>query len=381
MRTFRPRAAVGAVLAALGVASTLTLAPAQPAAAAPPALPHPDSHGVTTTDGVLKHPLGEHARLWDAEMTTAAIMTPRGTTTPANVSIPVKVRFLLPAGYDPDRAQPYDVLYLLHGGADMWHAWSSKGDVVDTLTAGDFDFPGIVVMPEAGRSGWYSDWAGKTDGNFAPQWETFHIEQLVPWVDDNFNTSGTRSGRIIAGLSMGGYGALRYAGRHPELFSAVGAFSAGTDIDEPGARYRLSESMWQCGACVAWTGLLDGKFRVNKPSSYPGTQEQYRLEALFGPTSGWPEQNPYDLADVYNAYDGRMGVYVGGTNTSDSGEVEIRGWNDKFHAALSAASDGGVEHRWCAGTGGHNWDSWPGYLTDFIDYVYLGQEPACPNQP
>ena len=89
-------------------------------------------------------------------------------------------------------------------------------------------FDGIVVMPAGGRAGWYSDWPGRTDGNFAPLWETFHVHQLVPWVDANFNTSGTRSGRAVAGLSMGGYGALRYAGRHPHLFSAVGAFSAGT---------------------------------------------------------------------------------------------------------------------------------------------------------
>jgi S-formylglutathione hydrolase FrmB len=385
MRKSRLTAPFGAALAALGVLSTLTLAPAAPAAAAdPPALPNPNTYGITTTDGVLKHPFGEDARIWDAQMTTAAIMVPRGDTTPDNVSIPVKVRFLLPEGYDPNRAQPYDVLYLLHGGADTWDAWSSKGDVVATLAAGDYHFPGIVVMPEAGRSGWYTDWPGHTDGNFAPQWETFHINQLVPWVDANFNTSGTREGRIIAGLSMGGYGALRYAGRHPDLFSAVGAFSAGTDINEPGAKVRLSNSMWQCGACVAWTGLLDGHFRVNDPTPDQTADDphmQYRLETLFGPTSAWPAQNPYDMVDTYNAYDGKMGVYVGGVDGADAGEVEILGWNDSFHTALTNASDGGVQHRWCRGNGGHNWDSWPSYLTDFIDYVYLGQDGTCPNEP
>src|SRR5690606_13533030 len=208
---------------------------------------------ITTVGGKLTRPLLQRRGIWDAEMRTDAIMVPRGPTTPADVSIPVKVRFFIPDDYDPDRAEPYDVLYLLHGGAGTWEDWSTSGRLVDTLAQAEHRFEGIVVMPEGGRSGWYTDWPGRTDGNFAPQWETFHIDQLVPWVDANFNTSGTREGRIIAGLSMGGYGALRYAARHPDLFSAVGAFSAGTDMTEPGAQAIISDSMWQCGACVAWT--------------------------------------------------------------------------------------------------------------------------------
>jgi S-formylglutathione hydrolase FrmB len=80
------------------------------------------------------------------------------------------------------------------------------------------------------QAGWYSDWKGETDGHFAPQWETYHITQLVPFIDANFNTIKNRSGRAIAGASMGGFGALKYAGRFPGVFSAVGSFSGGTDL-------------------------------------------------------------------------------------------------------------------------------------------------------
>src|SRR5690606_6712648 len=243
MRRHRPRTGLATVLGLLVAATTLVAAPGEPAGAAPPTLPAPNSHGLTVVSGPTAVP--GKPNQYDITVRTAAVFTPRGTpTTPSDVSVPVKVRVLLPAGYDPDRAQPYDVLYLLHGGGGTYADWSTWGDVAGNLPG----FDGIVVMPEGGRAGWYSDWPGRTAGNFAPLWETFHVHQLVPWVDANFNTSGTRSGRAVAGLSMGGYGALRYAGRHPHLFSAVGAFSAGTDINPPGARKIISDSMWQAGA-------------------------------------------------------------------------------------------------------------------------------------
>ena len=52
-------------------------------------------------------------------------------------------------------------------------------------------------------------------------WETFHIDQIVPWVDANLRTIRSRAGRAIAGLSQGGFGALSYAARHPDLFTSV----------------------------------------------------------------------------------------------------------------------------------------------------------------
>jgi S-formylglutathione hydrolase FrmB len=384
MRTSRLKASLRAAVAVLGVASTLTLAPADPVDAAvnPPALPNPNSHGITVTGGALTHPWLMDDRLFDAEMTTAAIMEPRGVTTPTNVSLPVKVRFLLPAGYDPNRPEPYDVLYLLHGGGDTFSAWSDylKGNLVNTLAGTGFN--GIVVMPEAGHSGWYLDWAGKTDGNFAPQWETFHIDQLLPWVDDNFNTSGTRDGRAVAGLSMGGFGALRYAASHDDLFSAVGAFSPGTDIRLDWARERLSQSMVACGACVDYHGVDDGHFRVNRPSTYPGTEEQYRLEALLGPEVTWQYQNPVQKAEAggYAAYSGRMAVYTGGLapDAQGPGDTDIGLATQRFHEAL-----GQLNHRYCGGSGSHNWDAWKQYLPDFIHYAY-NNRPAdyvCPTPP
>src|SRR6266480_1971583 len=75
-------------------------------------------------------------------------------------------------------------------------------------------FPLVIVMPDGGHdaeAGWYSDWA---DGS--RQWETFHMRTLVRYVDHHFRVL-RRGHRAVAGLSMGGFGAMSYAARHRGL--------------------------------------------------------------------------------------------------------------------------------------------------------------------
>src|SRR5204862_3178830 len=90
-------------------------------------------------------------------------------------------------------------------------------------------------MPDAGQYGNYTDWYN--DGAFGqPMWETFHIRQLVPWIDAHYPTIGRRSGRATAGLSMGGNGAMVYAARHPGLFVSASSFSGAVDTNSPGVQ-------------------------------------------------------------------------------------------------------------------------------------------------
>jgi esterase/lipase superfamily enzyme len=66
------------------------------------------------------------------------------------------------------------------------------------------------------------------------RWETFHVDQLIPWVDRNLRTIRARSGRAIAGLSQGGFCSMSYPARHPDLFSVALAYSGAPDIaDDP----------------------------------------------------------------------------------------------------------------------------------------------------
>src|SRR2546423_483341 len=137
-----------------------------------------------------------------------------------------KVRVLLPDHYDPSGRTRYPVLYLLHGALDDYRAWTDKGDAA-AITAG---LPLIVVMPDGGSEGNYVDWYNFGAGG-PPRWETYHIGQLIPWIDGHFPTVAARSGRAVAGLSMGGNGALAYAALHPDLFSAAASFSGAVDTN------------------------------------------------------------------------------------------------------------------------------------------------------
>jgi S-formylglutathione hydrolase FrmB len=128
----------------------------------------------------------------------------------------VTVRLILPAGFGSDPAARYPVLYLLHGAGDSSSGWDSSTDV-RSLVAGA---PVLVVMPEGGPAGFYSDW------RTGPKWETFHLVELWRLLKEHYQASDVRA---IAGLSMGGLGALDYAARHPGTFRAAASFSGVTD--------------------------------------------------------------------------------------------------------------------------------------------------------
>jgi S-formylglutathione hydrolase FrmB len=143
----------------------------------------------------------------------------------------VRLRVLLPTGYDPSASTRYPVLYLFHGTSGGPDDWIDDG-AAEATTAG---LPLIVVLPDAGfyddGGGWFTNWVDTTTALGPSQWETFHVGQLVPWVDANLDTVADRSGRAIAGLSQGGFGAASYAARHPDTFGAFGTFSGAPEID------------------------------------------------------------------------------------------------------------------------------------------------------
>jgi len=158
----------------------------------------------------------------DARMTDYAFRTP---ALPGEVHI----RVMLPASAAADPRRRYPVLYLLHGSDGDWRAWTDQGHA-ERLTEG---FDAIVVMPDGGAEGWYTDWAPSSSGDSRGAWERFHLGELVPWVDAHLPTIAQRSARAVAGLSMGGFGALSYAARRPDLFVAAASFSGAVDLGTP----------------------------------------------------------------------------------------------------------------------------------------------------
>jgi S-formylglutathione hydrolase FrmB len=146
---------------------------------------------------------------------------------------PVHYCVYLPASYDAGRTKKpperFPVLYFLHGLGDNEQTLFNSGGwtLVDELRqqhkVGDF----LMVAPEGGRSFYINS----ADGS--ARYSDFFLEEFIPAIESKFRTSGGRRNRAIGGISMGGYGALRFAFSHPEMFSAVSAQSAALITESP----------------------------------------------------------------------------------------------------------------------------------------------------
>jgi putative tributyrin esterase len=131
----------------------------------------------------------------------------------------MKYDIVLPPDY-ADSDKRYPVLYLLHGYMQNYTVWGRNlGAAFYAREIGDL----IVVMPDAGNS-WYINYAKSADGQ-KNNWEDHIINDVIGNVDANFRTIARREGRAIGGLSMGGFGALTLALRHPDKFVSVSSTS------------------------------------------------------------------------------------------------------------------------------------------------------------
>lgn len=127
----------------------------------------------------------------------------------------------LPEGYDTS-LRTYPVLYLLHGAGDNHAAWEQFGEVTaiaDRSIACGEATPMIIVMPDA-HEGYFNELCDSWHG------EDFFFGELIPHIEKTFRVKTDRQYRAVAGLSMGGGGAIGYALRHPLVFSASCPLSA-----------------------------------------------------------------------------------------------------------------------------------------------------------
>jgi S-formylglutathione hydrolase FrmB len=135
---------------------------------------------------------------------------------------PVAYCALLPPSYDAEKTRRYPILYLLHGLGDNEQMLIHSGgfnlveDLWERHQLGDL----LIVTPDGGSS----FYVNSRDGHH--RYEDFFLQEFLPQIEKRFRTQAGRGSRSIAGISMGGYGALHLAFRHPELFGSVGAHSA-----------------------------------------------------------------------------------------------------------------------------------------------------------
>ena len=119
---------------------------------------------------------------------------------------------VLPASYAKNKKANYPVLYLLHGAYGHFSDWLSKTPDKQLLHRLADQYNLIIVTPEGETFSFYLDSPVKADSQF----ETYLTKEVLPKIDDTYRTVRDRRGRVIAGLSMGGHGALFLAARHPD---------------------------------------------------------------------------------------------------------------------------------------------------------------------
>ncbi len=292
--------AVGGVSAAVALGGASVLAAASPAGAA--------ADGLRVVDRREDDP-----RMWYYRFATDAI----GWEPAVNV--------LLPDDYHSG-GRTYPVLYLFHGGGtdQDFMTWDRAG--IRDLTAGK---PIIVVMPDGGHAGWYSN---PVSSNTGPRnWETFHIAQLLPWVEANFRTYAEFDGRAVAGFSMGGFGALKYAAKYYGHFASVSAHSG-----PPSLRRDL-------GAVAHWANVSSAALDLAGGTIYGEPWDEAKVSA----------DNPIEHIERYR--DKRVFLVAGTSpNPVDPfdllNETEVLAGQREFRAELDKA---GIPHESHEQPGGH----------------------------
>ncbi|WP_369916103.1 alpha/beta hydrolase [Plantactinospora sp. KBS50] len=234
------------------------------------------------------------------------------------------VNVLLPDGYHTS-GKRYPVLYLLHGGNQDFRTFHMYEDIVN-LTAGR---QLIVVMPDA-ATGWYCNPVNSFVG--PRNWETFHMAQLLPWIDANFRTFAEYNGRAVAGFSMGGFGALKYTAKYYGHFCSVSSHSGPASLRR------------DFGLVVHWANVSSAAVELGGGTVYGvPLWDEARVTA----------DNPMERIPSY--LNKRIFLVAGTSpdpvNWFDTvNETQVLAGQREFRGALAGA---GIPHEWHERPGGH----------------------------
>lgn len=240
----------------------------------------------------------------------------------------------LPPGYEGSTLN-FPVLYLLHGYSDDDTGWVQFGQVQRTADRAIRRWNAaemIIVMPDAGVT-WY---VNTTESSEA--YEDFITKELIPHIDREFRTRSDRQYRAVAGLSMGGYGALMLGLRHPDLFSSSGVLSAGVMTDEEIMAMETGQ----------WNRMLGLPFGMD-------------LEGEARLTGHYNQYSPQTMIEQYKEKDHKCRFYI------DCGDDDflILG-NMKLHEQMIKA---GIPHEFRVRDGGHSWSYWRSALPKVLSFV------------
>ena len=168
----------------------------------------------------------------------------------------VRYTIYLPFDYHTSNRY-YPVVYLLHGYTDNDMGWLQFGQahlIADEAIATQKIPPMILVMPDAGVS-WYIN-----NYDNSVRYEDFFIREFIPQIESTYRIRSEKRYRGVAGLSMGGFGSLIYALKHPDLFAACSALSAA--VRTPEEFMAISAERWKGLESSLYGPDLQGEARI-----------------------------------------------------------------------------------------------------------------------
>jgi S-formylglutathione hydrolase FrmB len=244
----------------------------------------------------------------------------------------------LPAGYDEGAAahpaKRYPILYFLHGLGDNEQTlfnsggWTLLDDLRKLGKMGDF----LIVAPD-GRRSFYINSA---DGSV--RYSDFFLQEFMPHIEGKYRVRSGRAGRAISGISMGGYGALRFAFAHPELFSAASAQSAALITESPQELDAASHT----GAPLA--GVLSAVF--GKPIDVPH----------------WNANNAFRLAQKNAVALHRLSIYF------NCGQDDNYGFEKGAAALHEELQREGVKHEYHSYPGDHSLSYFLAHFAEVMEF-------------
>lgn len=274
-----------------------------------------------------------------------------------SATTPLRVHVVLPTGYRRHKHRRYPVLYALPGTSNKAGVWLTNIHTLE-LTK---DLPLIVVIPDGTYNGdgggFYTDWVDQTTTRGIANWETFHTQELVSWVDQRYRTIPNRAGRAIVGISQGGFGSMSYAARHPDLYGAAASFSGAVDI--------YHGLQCQVGAAALIAGIMTGLNGVQPfaPFGDPLTD-----------AANWAAHDPGSI--VRNLAGTRIDLYTstglpGQSDLTDPAVPGTAGMEALLHQSnlcfKDAADAAGVPYHWHSYlVGTHAWAYGDRSLKDYL---------------
>jgi S-formylglutathione hydrolase FrmB len=246
----------------------------------------------------------------------------------------VRYCVMLPASYEKDSGKKYPVLYFLHGLGENEQTlvnsggWGLIEDLRQQNKVGDF----LMVAPE-GRGSFFINSA---DGR--ERYSDFFLSEFLPYVETHYRIIRERKDRGVTGLSMGGYGALRFAFARPQLFGSVSAQSAAL----------ITESPQQLNADARSAGPL-GRL----------------LGGVFGNpvnVAHWQQNNPFDLARKNQIQIKTQAIYI---NCGQQDEFGFEDGASRMHKQLLAED---VRHEFHLYPGGHSADYFLSHMGETMEF-------------